>query len=101
MIESFFDSDGTLYQLTMLNLIRRGLLGLSTKPVGRNPFNYLPTRTFIIVKEVKASFDFLKLIAIILNWANSILHAPLQQAQVGMVKLNQTDLSSTLHCPQS
>jgi hypothetical protein len=89
------------FQLTMLNLIGRSVLGLCTKPVARNPFNYLSARSLITVKEIKASFNFLELVAMMLNLDNSILHMPLQRAQVGMAKLNRTDWSSTLHCLQS
>ena len=82
----------------MLNLIGRSLL--RTKPVARNPFNYLPTRTLITVKEVKVSFNFFELVAD-LELDNSILHLPLQQAQDGMAKLNRTDWSLALRCPQN
>ena len=87
----------------MLNVEPRGLFGLLTKKTfgkkkGRKPIqlsSHLSTRTFIVKVKARQVFFFLELVAMILNLEKIIYsHAPLQQVQVGMVKLNQADWSS-------
>lgn len=54
------------HQITMFNSTARSLLAssLRAKPVARNPFNCLPSRTVITVKEVKVFFIFPQLVAL-------------------------------------
>ena len=87
----------------MLNVEPRGLLGLFTKPFGKkreeNHSTIVPSSHSYLHcqrSQGKASFfSFLELVAMILTGDKIVnLHAPLQQVQVGMVKLNQTDWSS-------
>ena len=83
--------------LTMFNTTTRSLLAssLRAKPA-RNPFNYLPTRTIITVKEIKVFFISLWLMTVISS-ESSLLASSVQatgtgSGRYGFVTSNGTSL---------